>query len=87
MAITDIQVTLMAPSATSIAICPMLEPAQQSPNRNPERTLPRQRWRKCRLSGVNSYTPAAIVTAPAVTDPCGRYNAYTAAPTSAQTAR
>ena len=44
----------MTPSATSIAISPMLEPAQQSPNPNPERTLSRQRRRKCRLSGVSS---------------------------------
>src|SRR5215831_3154344 len=86
-AITAIQVTLMTPTATSMAISPMLDPAQHSPNANPERTLLRQRSRKCRLSGVNSYTPAATVTAPAATDPCGRYNAYTTAPTSAQTAR
>ena len=84
---TDIQVTLMTPSATSMAISPTLEPAQQSPNWNPERTLSRQRRRKYRLSGVNSYTPAAITTTPAATDPCGRYNAYTAAPARAQTAR
>src|SRR6266545_3002025 len=31
--------------------------------------------------------PAAIATAPAAKDPCGRYNAYTATPTSVQTAR
>src|SRR6266508_6526903 len=31
--------------------------------------------------------PAAITTAPAAKDPCGRYNAYTATPTSVQTAR
>src|SRR5258708_40311601 len=30
---------------------------------------------------------AAIATDPAATDPCGRYNAYTATPTSVQTAR
>ena len=53
-AITDIQVMLMTPSATSISISPMLEPTQQSPNPNPERTLSRQRRRKCRLSGVSS---------------------------------
>jgi hypothetical protein len=33
-AITDIQVTLMTPSATSIPISPMLDPAQHSPNPN-----------------------------------------------------
>jgi len=54
MAITDIQVTLMTPSATSMAISPMLDPAQHSPNPSPERTFSRQRRRKCRLSGVNS---------------------------------
>src|SRR4029077_1654740 len=86
-AITDIQTMLMTPSATSIAISPMLEPTQQSPNPNPDRALSRQRRRKRRLSGVNSYTPAAITTTPAATDPCGRYSAYTAAPASAQTAR
>jgi hypothetical protein len=86
-AITAIQVTLMTPSASRISISPMLEPAQQSPNWNPERTLSRQRRRKCRLSGVSSYTPAATVAAPAATDPCGRYNAYTAGPANAQTAR
>src|SRR5207237_8885880 len=40
-AITDIQMMLIAPSATSIAINPMLEPAQQTPNSNPDRTNPR----------------------------------------------
>jgi len=54
MAVTDIQVTLMTPSATSMAISPMLEATQQSPKRNPERRLSRQRRRKCRLSGVSS---------------------------------
>src|SRR5258708_33287515 len=34
-AITDIQATLMTPSATSISISPMLEPTQYSPNSNP----------------------------------------------------
>jgi hypothetical protein len=53
-AITHIQVTLMTLSATHIAISPMLEPTQQSPKANPERTLSRQRRRKCCLSGVNS---------------------------------
>lgn len=53
-AITDIQVTLMKPSATSITISPMLEPTQQNPNWSPERTLSRQSRRKCPLSGVNS---------------------------------
>jgi ABC-2 type transport system ATP-binding protein len=53
-AITDIQVTLMTPSATSIPIRPMLEPAQHSPKANPDRTLWRQRRRKRCLSGVNS---------------------------------
>jgi hypothetical protein len=42
------------PSATSIPISPMLEPTQESPKSNPERTLSRQRRRKCCLSGVNS---------------------------------
>src|SRR5712691_9358074 len=41
-AITDIQVALMTPSTTSISISPMLEPTQQSPNSNPERTLSRR---------------------------------------------
>src|SRR6266516_6389794 len=86
-AITDIQVMLMTPSATSISISPMLEPAQHSPNSHPEPTLARQRRRKCRLSGVNSYTPAAIAAAAAAKAPCGWYTAYTATPTSAQTAR
>src|ERR1035438_6172947 len=42
--------------------------------------------RKYRLTGVNSYTPAAITTTPAATVPWGRYNAYTAMPTTAQMA-
>jgi hypothetical protein len=54
MAVTDIQVTLMTPSATSMAISPMLEPVQHSPNPSPERAFSRQRRRKCCLSGVNS---------------------------------
>jgi len=45
---------LMTPSATSIAISPMLDPAQHSPNWNPARTLSRQRRRKCRLTDVSS---------------------------------
>ena len=44
----------MTPSVTSMSISPMLEPTQQSPNSNPERTLARQRRRKRRLSRVNS---------------------------------
>ena len=47
----------------------------------------RQRRRKCRLTGVSSYTPAAITTTPAATYPCGRYSAYPAAPSRAQTIR
>jgi hypothetical protein len=50
------------------------------------RTLSRQCRRKRRFSGVSSYRPAAIVRAPAVAVPCGRYSAYTASPTSVQTA-
>src|SRR5690349_4641425 len=86
-AITDIQAMFMTLTATSMAISPALEPVQQRPNPNPERAPSRQRWRKCRLSGVSSYTPAAIVTAPAAMYPCGRYSAYTATPTRAQMAR
>ena len=87
MAITAIQMTFMTLSATSITISPALEPTQYSPKENPERTLYRQRLRKCRLTGVSSYTPAAMTATPAAIDPCGRYSAYTAAPASAQTAR
>src|SRR5881397_901340 len=86
-AIPAIQLKLMTLRATSISISPMLEPTQQSPNSNPEPTLPPHRRRKCCLSGVSSYAPAAITSAPAAKDPCGRYNAYTATPTSVQTAR
>jgi len=64
-----------------------LEPGQHSPNPSPEPMFSRQRRRKCRLSGVTSYTPAATVTVPAARVPCGRYSAYTATPASAQTAR
>jgi hypothetical protein len=35
-AITNIQLMLMTPSATSISISPKLEPTQSSPNTNPE---------------------------------------------------
>ncbi len=86
-AITAIQVMLMTPSATSIAISPMLEPTQQTPNASPEPAPSRQARRKRRLGGVRSQAPAAITTAPAATDPCGRYNPYTATPTNAHTAR
>src|SRR5262245_22444361 len=86
-AISDIQTMLMTPTATRMSINPMLEPTQQSPNSNPERTLSWQRRRKYRLSGVSSYRPAAIATTPAAKGPCGRYNAYTAMPTSVHTAR
>ena len=53
-AITDIQVTLMTLSTTSISINPMLEPTQQSPYSTPERKVSRQRRRKCCFSGVSS---------------------------------
>src|SRR5215471_2914217 len=53
-AITTIQNRLMTPRATSIAISPTLEPAQHSPNPSPEPASSRQRWRKCRLTGVSS---------------------------------
>src|ERR1700687_691987 len=86
-AITDIHATLMTLSATSISISPTLEPTQQSPYSNPERTLSRQRRRKCCLTGVSSYTPAAITITPAAKVVCGRYSAYTAKPTTVQTAR
>jgi DNA-binding transcriptional ArsR family regulator len=62
-AITDIQVTLITPSTTMTAIRPALEPTQQNPNPSPESSRSRQLWRKCRLSGVSSYRPAAITTA------------------------
>jgi len=45
---------LITPSATIIAISPMHDPVQHSPNWNPERVLSRQRRRKRCLSGVNS---------------------------------
>ena len=86
MAMTAIQVTLMTPSTTSIAISPALEPTQSSPNTNPERAFSWHCRRKCRLMGVSSYTPAAVTTTPAATVPWGRYKAYTATPTTAQTA-
>ena len=52
--ITDIQLMLMTPTATHVAISPMLDPAQQSPNPSPELRRSRQRRRKCCLSGVSS---------------------------------
>jgi hypothetical protein len=54
MAITDIQMTPMTPSATNISISPMLEPTHESPNWNPECMPSRQCRRKYRLSGVSS---------------------------------
>ena len=74
-ATTAIQVTLMIPSATNMSMSPRLEPTQHSPNCSPERAVSWQRRRKCTLSGVSSYTPAAMVAAPAATYPCGRYRA------------
>ena len=38
------------------------------------------------LDEIAALCGAAIETAPATNDPCGRYNAYTATPTSVQTA-
>jgi hypothetical protein len=52
--ITAIQPMLITPSATSIAINPMLEPTQHSPNPKPDPAVWRQRRWKCRLSGVSS---------------------------------
>ncbi len=85
-AMTAIQVMLMTPSTTGIAINPALEPTQSSPNTNPERAFLWHCRRKRRLMGVSSYTPAAVTTTPAATVPWGRYKAYTATPTTAQTA-
>ncbi len=48
-AITAIQPTLITPSTISIAISPMLEPTQQTPNASPEPAPSRQRRRKCPL--------------------------------------
>src|SRR5438874_1986445 len=53
-ATTAIQATLMTPSARSITISPTLEPTQQTPNWNPERTVSWQRRRQSPLSGVSS---------------------------------
>src|SRR5436190_4368424 len=47
----------------------------------------RQQRRQCCLRRVSSYRPAAITTRPAVVVPCGRYSAYSRAPTSVQTTR
>jgi hypothetical protein len=65
----------MTPSASSSTISPTLEPTQESPKRTPERMFSRQRRRKWRLSGVSSYMPATIVSAPATAGLCGRYKA------------
>jgi hypothetical protein len=51
---TAIQMTLIGPRATSTSISPTLEPTQNIPKRNPERTLSRQRRRQARFSGVSS---------------------------------
>src|SRR5450755_964173 len=71
-AITTIQATLMTPSTASTSMSPMLEPTQHSPNCNPDPALSWQRRRKCCLTGVSSYTPAAITSTPAAAGPCGR---------------
>jgi hypothetical protein len=69
---TVVQVTLMRPSVTSTAINPMLDPTQSRAKCAPDCTGPRHRLRKWRLSGVRSYDPAALATAPATIVPCGR---------------
>src|SRR5215510_9659396 len=53
-AITAIQVTLITPTATSIAISAALEPTQHAPNSKPGPAICWQRRRKCRFSGVSS---------------------------------
>jgi 4-hydroxy-4-methyl-2-oxoglutarate aldolase len=40
------------------------------------------------IAALDDIRPGEVITTtPAATDPCGRYNAYTAAPTRAQAAR
>ncbi len=86
-AITTIQVTLMTlrPPESTSARCSSRRSRAQTPT--PSARPPGSAGGSRRLSGVSSYTPAAIATAPAMRDPCGRYTAYTATPTSVQTAR
>jgi hypothetical protein len=64
-AITAIQPTLITPSTLGIAISPMLELTQQTPNASLEPAPSQRRRRKCRLSGVSRRRLPAATSAPA----------------------